>query len=126
MKAPKDGNKNSRRCLRVGEAVRRSLSALFMRADWQGRELERLKPLFTEVKMSADLSHARVYFTATAAGAAEVLRVASPRIRRRLAPMLNLQKLPKLDFRYDETFEKARVVNSLLGSPHVSRDLRAS
>lgn len=115
---------DGKRCLMVGEAVRRSLAALFQRSDWQNGELGRERLTFTEVKMSADLGWAKVYFTAARPDEATALLTASAaEIRHRLAPMLKLQKLPNLDFHYDETIDKAQAVNSLFSSPHVRRDL---
>ncbi len=113
----------SKRCLRVGETVRRALSALFLRSDWQSGELENLSPRFTEVQMSADLSHAKAYFTAAAPNGKELLTAARPQIRRQLTPMLKLQKMPTLAFYPDKTAERAVSVDALFADPHISRDL---
>jgi ribosome-binding factor A len=74
----------------------------------------------TDVRTSADLSHARVYVSvlgdepdreATLAG----LRSAHGYMQRRVASELRLKRTPTLDFIYDDTTDRAMRVEALLG-----------
>ncbi len=76
----------------------------------------------TDVRTSADLSHARVYVSvlgdepdreATLAG----LRSAHGYMQRRVASELRLKRTPTLDFLYDDTTDRAMRVEALLDEP---------
>lgn len=85
----------------------------------------------TDVRTSADLSHARVYVSvlgdepdreATLAG----LRSAHGYMQRRVASELRLKRTPMLDFIYDHTTDRAMRLEALLDEPGVGSDeLRA-
>ncbi len=81
----------------------------------------------TDVKTSADLSHARVYVSvlgdeplreATLAG----LRSAHGYMQRRVASELRLKRTPTLDFIYDDTTDRAMRVEALLDEPGAGLD----
>jgi ribosome-binding factor A len=81
----------------------------------------------TDVKTSADLSHARVYVSvlgdeplreATLVG----LRSAHGYMQRRLASELRLKRTPTLDFIYDDTTDRAMRLEELLDEPGVGQD----
>ncbi len=100
----------------------------------------------TDVKTSADLSHARVYVsvladerlgahdsesrggTAAAGGDAqreatlEGLRSAHGYIQRRISSELRLKRTPTLDFLYDDTTDRAMRLEELLDEAEVSAD----
>jgi ribosome-binding factor A len=76
----------------------------------------------TDVRTSADLSHARVYVSvlgdepdreATLAG----LRSAHGYMQRRVASELRLKRTPTLDFIYDDTTDRAMRLEALLDEP---------
>jgi ribosome-binding factor A len=75
----------------------------------------------TRVDCAPDLSNARVYFSTVAAGAASDvdetlsgLVSAAPFMRNRLAQVLPLRRVPRLDFRFDPTLEQGAAMLSLL------------
>lgn len=73
----------------------------------------------TEVEVSADLKLARIFFVANAGGeegAAAGLKQASGFLRRELAGRLSLKRIPELDFRFDDSLERGRAMDHLLGS----------
>ncbi len=81
----------------------------------------------TDVRTSADLSHARVYVSvlgdepareATLAG----LRSAHGYMQRRVASELRLKRTPTLDFIYDETTDRAMRLEALLDESEVDGD----
>jgi ribosome-binding factor A len=81
----------------------------------------------TDVRTSADLSHARVYVSvlgdessreATLAG----LRSAHGYMQRRVASELHLKRTPTLDFLYDDTTDRAMRLEALLDEPEAGAD----
>jgi ribosome-binding factor A len=81
----------------------------------------------TDVRTSADLSHARVYVSvlgdepareATLAG----LRSAHGYMQRRVASELRLKRTPTLDFIYDDTTDRAMRLEALLDEPGAGPD----
>ncbi len=81
----------------------------------------------TDVRTSADLSHARVYVSvlgdeprreATLAG----LRSAHGYLQRRLASELRLKRTPTLDFLYDDTTDRAMRLEELLEESETGAD----
>jgi len=72
----------------------------------------------TEVRMSADLKTARVYFCSLADGRAQLhqqgLESAAGFIRRELRQQLDLKYVPELSFFYDSSFDYSARINELL------------
>lgn len=72
----------------------------------------------TEVRMSADLKSATVYFSSLADGKAEShqkgLENAGGFIRRQLRRELDLKYIPELSFFYDTSFDNFSRINKLL------------
>jgi ribosome-binding factor A len=73
----------------------------------------------TRVEVTADLQHARVYYTALGdqkarRESARALERASPFLRRQLAGRLRLRRAPELQFFYDETIEKHDRIERIL------------
>ncbi len=104
------------RMRRVDEAVRQVLS------DAVAQDLQDPRIGFvtmTSVKTSPDLRHARVYVSvlgddvqraATLAG----LQSAHGALQRRIARELRLKRTPALEFRYDETTDRAMHLEEIL------------
>ena len=94
---------------RVDEAMREVLS------DLVARELKDPRVGFvtvTDVRTSPDLRHARVFVSVLGDAAAQEasldgLRSAHGFLQARLAASLRMKNTPQLDFRYDDTSEKA-------------------
>lgn len=73
----------------------------------------------TNVKMSADLKMARIYFSIYGGGskaedAARGFKSARGFIKRNLAPRLGLRYMPDLVFFYDESFDYGSHIDTLL------------
>ena len=73
----------------------------------------------TRVEVSADLQHARVYYTALGdqkarRESARALERASPFLRRQLAGRLRLRRAPELQFFYDESIETQDRIERIL------------
>ncbi|HXC45377.1 MAG TPA: 30S ribosome-binding factor RbfA [Solirubrobacteraceae bacterium] len=73
----------------------------------------------TDVKTSADLSHARVYVSVlgeahTREETLQGLSSAHGYLQRRIGTELHLKRTPTLDFSYDETTDRAMRVDALI------------
>jgi ribosome-binding factor A len=81
----------------------------------------------TDVRTSADLSHASVYVSVLGEEPAreatlEGLRSAHGYLQRRVASELSLKRTPTLDFIYDDTTDRAMRLEKLLGETGAGAD----
>jgi ribosome-binding factor A len=104
------------RMRRVDEAIRQVIG------DAVAGELKDPRVGFvtvTDVRTSADLSHARVYVSVLGdeqerRASLEGLRSAHGFLQRQLAAELHLKRTPTLEFSYDDTTDRALRVDALL------------
>jgi ribosome-binding factor A len=104
------------RMRRVDEAMREVLSAVIT------SELKDPRVGFvtvTAVETSPDLRHARVFVSVLGTDpvrrrSLDGLRSAHGYLQRRVAAELRLKHTPTLDFRYDDTLDKAQRINELV------------
>jgi ribosome-binding factor A len=100
---------------RVGEEFREILA----------EEIQRLKDprigfvTVTGVKVTADLKHARVFFTAfgdekARAGSVAALRSATPHLRHELGRQVRLKAVPELVFEEDASIETGERIDRIL------------
>jgi ribosome-binding factor A len=103
---------------RVGELLRHALAEVLARGE-MGEPLLRSIPItVTEVRVSPDLQHASAYVVPLGgtlmAETVAALNRARPFLRARIAPMVEIRRVPDLTFIADETFERAARVGQLL------------
>jgi ribosome-binding factor A len=121
---------SSERMRRVDEAIRQVIG------EAVAGELKDPRVGFitvTDVRTSADLSHARVYVSVLGGqeqreSSMEGLRSAHGYLQSRVASQLHLKRTPTLDFAYDDTLDRALRVDALLAggaSRHEARGSRA-
>lgn len=71
----------------------------------------------SDVEVSRDLAHAKVYFTALAseqaADATRQLREIAPELRYRLGGLLRMRHVPELHFHYDESMDRGEHMDAL-------------
>lgn len=95
------------RIQRVAQRVRTELSVLLARS---ARDPGLLGVTVTEVRMSADLQLARIYYTlldgSDRRAAARGLRRAQPYLRREIGQRLQLRQVPEMRFVYDDSAER--------------------
>lgn len=95
------------RSRRVAERVRTELSTLLTRSV---RDPGLLGVTVTDVRMTADLQLARVYYTlldgSDRRSAARGLRRAQPYLRREIGQRLQLRRVPEMRFLYDDAAER--------------------
>lgn len=121
LKAP------TQRQLRVGEELRHALAQLLERGEVRDPRLADTPITVTEVRVSADLRNATVFFIPLGGGADDTVVNALMRargfMRRRLAELVRLRTTPALTFRFDPSFDEAGHIEALLRHPAVARDL---
>jgi ribosome-binding factor A len=79
----------------------------------------------TEVQVTPDLQHARVFYTilgdaGARRGTERALGRAAPFLRRRIGQRLRLKRIPELEFRYDESIARHDRIEQLLQEIHNS------
>lgn len=110
-------SKEYSRSLRIGEQIQRELAVL-IRQEVKDPRLGMVT--VSDVKMSPDLSHAKVYVTVLGgeqSGAGETIKVlnrAAAFLRHELGRRLILRIMPQLHFVYDESQEKGARLVSLI------------
>ncbi len=81
----------------------------------------------TEVKVTDDLQHAKVYFTVYGSDEEKVtteklLRKMTPFIRYHIGQRIRLRYTPEIVFYYDETIERAARIEELINRIHREKD----
>jgi ribosome-binding factor A len=98
---------------RVAHDLRARLAEIFAQrvSDPRLRDLR-----VTDVRPSADLGFARVYWSTLGepADAERALEHAKPFVRRCLAEVLHLRRVPELAFERDDTLERAGRIDEIL------------
>lgn len=100
---------------RIGDFIQRELAGL-IRTEVKD---PRLSPLLTvaEVRVNADLSHAKVYITAMderGPASVEILNNLSGFLRSHLLRRMRTRVIPHLQFVYDTTAEKGAQLSALI------------
>lgn len=121
------GHGAGQRQLRVGEAIRRALSAILQRGEIHDPELALVPVTVGEVRVSPDLRHATAFVLPLGGAGTEALLALLERnraeIRRRVAEAVNLKYAPEIRFEADRSFDRMEETRRLLGSAAVRRDL---
>jgi ribosome-binding factor A len=112
-------NKPSR-SQRVAGRLQAELMELVLRGSLRDPSLA--DAYFTEIQLSDDLRHARIYFRLTRPtlgakdreNALQALERASGFLRKELGPKLQLQYMPDLKFFWDESLDRAARVQEVL------------
>ena len=108
--------KHSQRAQRVGDQIQRELAEL-LREEVKD---PRVGPVtVTAVEVSADLSHAKIFFThlagaAQAAEAVAALQRTAGFLRSALSRRLGLYSVPQLHFAYDDSIESGMRLSQLI------------
>ena len=107
-----------KRAYRVGGQVQKELSDLLLKEIMDPR-LDSVTIM--RVNMTDDLRSARIYFSVAdgekrKAGAIAGFKSASTYLRRKLSRRLELKYMPELQFVYDEAFERAARIDTVLKS----------
>ena len=119
----------SQRQLRVGEIVRHAIAEILSQGSVHDPELEGHIISVPEVRMSPDLKLATIYVMPLGGRDIDVVIAALERnkkfLRGEVARRVNLKFAPDVRFRVDERFDEAELIEKLLRTPAVQRDLAA-
>jgi ribosome-binding factor A len=98
---------------RLGNEIHARLATILRESTGDPR-LELLS--ITEVKVAPDASFARIFYRALGdpGETLAALEKAKPYLRRRLAGELHTRRVPELDFRVDESLDRAERLDSVL------------
>ncbi len=115
------------RLLRVGEQVRHILSELLLRGEVHDEVLNSQSVSVTEVRMSPDLRHAKVFVKpllgSDEAAVIKALRTNTAFFQKEVAARTKMKYAAKLKFLPDESFDEVARIDNLLNDPKVMRDL---
>jgi|SRR6476659_1820297 len=108
--------RHSQRAQRVADQIQRELAVL-LRDEVKDPRVGRIT--ITAVEVSADLSHAKVYFTHLAGhehaeDAVHALQHTAGFLRSELARRLDLYSVPQLHFAYDDSIESGLRMSQLI------------
>jgi len=108
--------KTSQRAHRVGDQIQRELAQL-LRDEIKDPRVGRVT--ITAVEVSADLSHAKVFFSHLAGreqadATVQALQRAAGFLRSELAHRLSLYSVPQLTFAYDDSIESGMRLTQLI------------
>jgi ribosome-binding factor A len=127
MRRNQSSEGRSVRLLRVGEQVRHALSEVLMRGDVHDETLAGHSVSVTEVRMSPDLRHARVYVKpllgADEADVLAALRRNARYLKGEVARRVVMKYAADLKFIADESFDEGSHIDALLRDPKVAQDL---
>lgn len=117
----------SQRQLKVGEEIRHVISDILRKTDFHHEVITATSINISEVRMSPDLRHARIYILPlqgeNAAAVVDALNGLAPKIRQLLAKSWTLKFLPKLKFVEDDAYIQATKIDAIFQSKHVAQDL---
>ena len=118
----------SQRQLRVGELVRHKVAEMLVRSEIHDDTLAEITITIPEVRLSPDLKLATVFIMPLGGADPKPVLVALDRhkryIRGAVAEALNLKFAPEIRFRFDDTFDEANRIHTLLDSPKVRQDTK--
>lgn len=123
----RDGKAPTQRMLKVGEQIRRTLSAVLQRSEVHDPDLNRMMITVGEVRMSPDLRVATAYILPLGGKNKEEALDAMRRNRHEIRHLVvkgGSQKFaPELRFEIDGTFDQMDATRALLEDEHVRQDL---
>ncbi len=118
----------SQRQLRVGQEIRKIISAEIERGEVRNLQDIDTMVTITEVHVSPDLKYANAYvMTLNGEHLEEVmegLNLAANHFRKSVGRNTNLRYVPEIVFRVDDTFEAVDKIEKLLHDPRVQQDLK--
>jgi len=108
----------SQRQLRVGELLKKLLSDLFLKEEIVLPNISTKNITITEVRMSPDLKHAKIFFMPLAGLNAENTQVAlieyRSQIKFRVSQHWRNKFLPSLNFVLDQSFDYAEKIEKII------------
>lgn len=117
----------SQRQLRIGQEIRRVLSAVMLRDTMIDAAHVDVSLTVSEVQISPDMKHATVFVMSLGGSLGDeiidLLKENIPQYRSAIAKQVRMKFVPNLIFKIDETFDEAERIANLLNQPRVKQDL---
>lgn len=115
--------KNTKRIGRVEGVIKRNLAAIIQQ-DFRDTRLQGIVTL-SDVTISRDLSHAKVYFTVLNGDPVEteeILNSSAPFLRGLLAKTLTTRTVPSLHFIFDQSIEYGKKLSKIIDDVNLDND----
>ena len=114
-------NDPSQRMLRVGEQIKHVIAEVFLRGDFYEEDLlDTPNVTVTEVRVSPDLKHATAYVISLGGAAMDriipALNREAAHFQKEINRQTQLKFTPKLQFRLDETYDKASRLEGIIST----------
>jgi ribosome-binding factor A len=123
----RDGRAPTQRMLKVGEMIRRDLSAILQRGEVHDPDLARFMITVGEVRMSPDLRIATAFILPLGGNQKEEALLAVRKNRHEIRHLVvkggRIKHAPELRFEIDGTFDQMDATAALLADGHVKQDL---
>ena len=114
----RENTSKSQRQYKVGELIRKTLVEVFEKVEVRDPDLTNVSITISEVSISPDLKAATVYVMPLGGngqdGVLSGLRRASSFLRSKIAKIIELRSVPRLDFKIDTAFNNSNNLNKVL------------
>ena len=116
----------SQRQYKVGELIRKTLVEVFEKVEVRDPDLTNVSITISEVSISPDLKAATVYVMPLGGngqdGVLSGLNRASSFLRSKIAKIIELRSVPRLDFKIDTAFDNSNNLNKVFKMADISFD----
>ena len=116
----------SQRQYKVGELIRKTLVEVFEKVEVRDPDLANVSITISEVSISPDLKAATVYVMPLGGDGQDNvlsgLRRASSFLRSKIAKIIELRSVPRLDFKIDTAFDNSNNLNKVFKMADISFD----
>jgi ribosome-binding factor A len=116
----------SQRQYKVGELIRKTLVEVFEKVEVRDPDLANVSITISEVSISPDLKAATVYVMPLGGDGQDNvlsgLRRASSFLRSKIAKIIELRSVPRLDFKIDTAFDNSNNLNKVFKMADISSD----
>jgi ribosome-binding factor A len=109
----------TQRQLRVGEEIRHTLAAIFMRGDFMHPDLRGKSVTVSEVDVAPDMRNATAYVSLLGGGnvddvVLDALNTSAGEFNKAIAKHLTMKFTPRIKFRADNRFDYAEKIETIL------------
>ena len=122
----RENTSKSQRQYKVGELIRKTLVEVFEKVEIRDPDLTNVSITISEVSISPDLKAATVYVMPLGGDGQDNvlsgLRRASSFLRSKIAKIIQLRSVPRLDFKIDTAFDNSNNLNKVFKMADISYD----
>ena len=122
----RENTSRSERQYKVGELIRKTLVEVFEKVEVRDPDLINVSITISEVAISPDLKAATVYVMPLGGDGQDNvlsgLKRASSFLRSKIAKIIELRSVPRLDFKIDTAFDNSNNLNKVLKMADISSD----